>query len=109
MSVKRTKSFVRRHGSRCCYCDANVALAPPNAANRASRDHDIPLCRGGAKSGKNVVLSCAPCNWGKNHMTGDEFRLFISTGQLAATYIEWVRIELRQKLSHIAIPSKQSV
>jgi len=37
-------------------------------------------------------------------MTGAEFREFIRTGQIPASYVEWLRIELRQKLRHIAIP-----
>ena len=108
MSIRRTQSFVKRHGSRCCYCGANVALVSLNDANRASREHDVPKCRGGANSGKNVVLSCSPCNWAKDHMTGAEFREFIRTGQIPLSYIEWLRIELRQKLKHIAIPSARA-
>lgn len=108
MATKRTQSFVKRHGSRCCYCGVNVALVSPNDANQASREHDIPRCRGGTESGPNVVLSCAPCNWAKDQMTGMEFLHFIRTGLIAESYIEWLRIEIKRKLKHIAIPTTRA-
>jgi 5-methylcytosine-specific restriction endonuclease McrA len=55
-------------GWLCAYCET------PVAEQSASRDHDIPLSRGGSNDISNVVLACLSCNSRKNAMTGAEFR-----------------------------------
>lgn len=56
---------VRLANGHCAYCGEN---------RRLSRDHDIPLARGGSNGIGNIVPACGPCNSAKGTLTGDEFR-----------------------------------
>lgn len=56
---------VKVTGGQCVYCGEK---------RRLSRDHDIPLARGGSNSIDNIVPACGPCNSAKGTLTGDEFR-----------------------------------
>jgi 5-methylcytosine-specific restriction endonuclease McrA len=40
----------------------------------ATRDHKIPLTRGGSDYIENIALSCGPCNFRKHTKTDTEFR-----------------------------------
>lgn len=50
----------------CAYCLTDGV--------RLTRDHDIPLVRGGSNDISNIVPACGPCNSSKGTLTGDEFR-----------------------------------
>lgn len=54
-------------GWRCRYC--KTALNPTTL----SRDHMIPLCRGGSNWPSNLVPCCRLCNSRKRHRTFKEF------------------------------------
>lgn len=64
--VTNTFLFARDH-YRCQYCGRlQVALKPREAL---TRDHVIPLSRGGLNTWTNVVTACSPCNTRKaNHL-----------------------------------------
>lgn len=53
------------HGNRCVYC---------GAGGKMTRDHDIPLSRGGSHFITNLVPACKRCNCRKRAMTGAEYR-----------------------------------
>lgn len=61
------KEKLAEHNNCCAYCGS-----PDNI----TRDHDIPVSRGGANTIDNIVPACAPCNYSKKAMTGDEFRAY---------------------------------
>ncbi|MDX2192929.1 MAG: HNH endonuclease [Gemmatimonadales bacterium] len=63
-----TNTFLfARDGYRCTYCHrSQVELKPRECL---TRDHLIPLSRGGANTWDNVVTACSPCNTRKgNHL-----------------------------------------
>jgi 5-methylcytosine-specific restriction endonuclease McrA len=51
---------------RCAYCGRQSA--------QLTRDHDVPLIRGGNHRIDNTRPACARCNSKKGRSTGDEFR-----------------------------------
>jgi 5-methylcytosine-specific restriction endonuclease McrA len=59
----------QRHAEnpRCDFCGHKMALA------KATIDHRVPLCEGGADEPDNWLLSCVTCNQRKGRMSVDEF------------------------------------
>lgn len=66
-TVAEWKSILRHHKRRCVYC--NVKLTPKNV----SRDHKIPLSRGGSNDARNLTAACRNCNSRKHDKTVEEF------------------------------------
>lgn len=48
----------------CAYCGSEELI---------TRDHVIPLSRGGTNDISNIVPACRPCNFRKSRMTGEEW------------------------------------
>lgn len=86
--------LIEKFHGRCAFCRNKVFAAPTFEDLQddfaASRDHDIPKTRGGADTGKNIILTCRLCNSAKGSMTGDEFRYLLRTKKLAPSYAEWI-------------------
>jgi HNH endonuclease len=61
-------------GSRCFYCARPVQIKPELLADELTKDHLIPLSRGGSDDIGNIVPACFHCNRLKGTMTIDEFR-----------------------------------
>lgn len=61
---------LERHGYRCAYCDG------PLTPTTCTRDHAIPLSRGGSNDIENIVPACRRCNFSKRSRTPEEFRSF---------------------------------
>jgi 5-methylcytosine-specific restriction endonuclease McrA len=63
-----TNTFLfARDGYRCQYCGRPGAELKPREA--LTRDHVVPMSRGGTNEWTNVVTACSPCNTRKaNHM-----------------------------------------
>jgi 5-methylcytosine-specific restriction endonuclease McrA len=59
------RELVRRYDGRCAYCSGQGPL---------TRDHRIPLARGGSNAIENLVPACRSCNARKRLMTEEEFR-----------------------------------
>ena len=57
--VTNTFLFARDH-YRCQYCGRHQAELKPREA--LTRDHLIPISRGGSNEWTNVVAACSPCN-----------------------------------------------
>ena len=66
-----TNTFLfARDGYRCQYCGRGPADLRPRES--LTRDHLIPLSRGGANEWGNVVTACSPCNTRKGNRMPDE-------------------------------------
>ena len=59
-------ALLERCNFRCTYCGRQ--------SGRLTRDHDVPLIRGGSHGIDNIRPACARCNSKKGRNTGDEFR-----------------------------------
>jgi len=66
-TVAEWKAVLRHHERKCAYC--GVARTWKNV----SRDHKIPLSRGGTNDIRNIVPACRSCNVKKNARTPEEF------------------------------------
>ena len=67
--VTNTFLFARDH-YRCQYCGRHVLELKPREA--LTRDHLLPLSRGGTNEWSNVVTACSPCNTRKgNHLANE--------------------------------------
>lgn len=71
------------NGEEACYLCGHAAVDP-------TKEHLIPLSRGGKKRGDNLKVACAECNMLKSDMTLDEFKHFIRTEKLHPDYVEHI-------------------
>lgn len=60
-----------RDGRRCLYCGRTEAQVR-SGGHRLTRDHVVPLSRGGRDTWRNVATACEPCNNRKANRTPDE-------------------------------------
>ncbi|HEV7590246.1 MAG TPA: HNH endonuclease [Longimicrobium sp.] len=60
-----------RDGRRCLYCGRTEGQVR-HAGYRLTRDHVMPLSRGGRDVWRNVATACEPCNNAKADRTPDE-------------------------------------
>lgn len=60
------QALCRRTGDCCVYC---------NKPKRLTRDHALPLSRGGSDNIANILPACHSCNAKKRAMTAEEFVL----------------------------------
>jgi len=60
------------HDGRCVYCGS--VLTPTTR----SRDHVIPLCRGGTNDITNIVPACKKCNSRKHTKTREEYLAWLA-------------------------------
>lgn len=61
------------YANACGYCHA--------ARVRLTKDHDVPLSRGGTDDIRNIVPACLPCNRRKHAKTGAEFVALLAREQ----------------------------
>ena len=57
---------VEQYAGRCAYCGSD--------AKPLTRDHDVPLSRGGTDFIENILPACQSCNSRKSRQTAKEFR-----------------------------------
>lgn len=62
----------------CHYCGIRTR-SKMGWRNSATRDHRVPLSRGGSDTSENIVLACWRCNQVKADMTESEFRAAFRT------------------------------
>lgn len=66
-----TNTFLfARDAYRCQYCGRTAAELKPRES--LTRDHLIPMSRGGLNEWTNVVTACSPCNTKKSNRLPDE-------------------------------------
>jgi hypothetical protein len=61
--------LIARYDGRCFYCCEDVDLDAKQPAPKApTRDHFIPISKGGKRGPKNTVLACHRCNADKGNI-----------------------------------------
>lgn len=75
-TVDEWMELVGRFGGRCSYCW--------EIPTRVTKDHDIPLTRGGADSIDNILPACSRCNSRKRTRTSVEFDAILLAEDLGA-------------------------
>lgn len=68
--------IISRQNCLCYWC--HRTLKDPSGKVFATRDHLLPLSRGGSNSSDNIVAACWPCNREKGTMTAGEYRVFLA-------------------------------
>ena len=58
----RRQRLFMEHGGQCYWCSKNLSV------EECTLDHLMPRSRGGTDALKNLVIACAPCNWGRGSM-----------------------------------------
>lgn len=64
-TLRQWRDLVIRYGHRCYYCG--------RGERALTRDHIVPLNRGGGDGIDNIVPACRPCNAAKGQMSFKEF------------------------------------
>ena len=67
-SVAEWWSLCESHLWKCSYCGADIDR------NTATKDHRIPVSRGGSDSIDNILPACVSCNCSKGSQTAEEYR-----------------------------------
>lgn len=69
-------ALVRSVGKKCHYCGiiTDCVWTARTDPRHTTKDHLVPLWRGGSDTIDNVVVSCFACNVDKGRMTADEYR-----------------------------------
>jgi 5-methylcytosine-specific restriction endonuclease McrA len=81
-----TNTFLfARDRYRCQYCGRSAADLKPREG--LTRDHLIPLSRGGTNDWSNVVTACAPCNTRKANRLPEEIGMHPLTQPLEPHFV----------------------
>jgi 5-methylcytosine-specific restriction endonuclease McrA len=65
------EALFERDGWQCAYCGRGIGELRRRGI-RLTRDHVVPVSRGGTDSWRNVVAACEPCNNAKGSRTPEE-------------------------------------
>jgi len=71
---KEWRSLVRMWNWRCFYCARPVCTNSIDPNGELTKDHQLPISRGGTDFIWNIVPACTHCNLLKGNKTVDEFR-----------------------------------
>jgi 5-methylcytosine-specific restriction endonuclease McrA len=90
----------KRDGRNCYYCGRRTFTAANigGVARIATRDHKIPISRGGSDSAENIVLACMACNRVKGRMTDIEFEAQSRQFEQMRLDAEWVAAHPTQRI-----------
>ena len=77
------RTLFRRDDHRCLYCGGQFSR------QELTRDHVMPVSRGGADQWENVVAACKRCNWHKDDRTPEEARMPLLAVPFRPNPFEW--------------------
>jgi hypothetical protein len=86
-------TLFRRDNHICLYCGERFA------AHDLSRDHVIPLVKGGRDRWTNVVTACKHCNSSKGGRTPEQANMALLAVPFQPTYVEYVFLQGRNILA----------
>lgn len=87
------KELFRRDGHTCMYCLTELA------DRKLTRDHLIPVSRGGKDEWNNVVTACRHCNQKKADRLVQESGMRLHAIPYAPNYAEWLILRNRHILA----------
>jgi hypothetical protein len=99
-----------RHTMKCTYCKRDTIKAAKVRLNdplTRTRDHVIPLCRGGLDTRENKVIACLRCNSIKGDMMPDEWAAYMEANPMWWTLTRYQR-RLRS-LGNPPLPIEESI
>src|SRR5687767_11997670 len=82
--VTNTFLFARDH-YRCQYCGRGLPELKPRES--LTRDHLVPLSRGGTNEWANVVTACSPCNTRKGNQMAEEIGMHPLTAPVEPHFV----------------------
>lgn len=74
-SHEEWQRLLNEHNYKCYYC--GKTLSDNEGKDKATRDHKLPIMRGGSDYISNIVPSCKSCNSSKGNMTATEYMEFL--------------------------------
>lgn len=84
-----TNTFLfARDGYRCMYCSRHRSVL--RGREFLTRDHVVPMSRGGENTWRNVVTACSPCNNRKGNHLPEEVAMFPVHPPHEPNYVELV-------------------
>jgi len=86
-------ALFERDGWSCAYCGRGIGELRRKGV-RLTRDHVVPVSRGGSDSWRNVVAACEPCNNAKGSRTPEEAGLALE--RVPRTPTAWELHEKRE-------------
>lgn len=87
------RALFKRDSNLCLYCGAVFF------DEQLSRDHVIPLSRGGSDSWSNAVTACKRCNSHKGNRTPEEAGLNLLAVPFAPTHAEYIFLSGRHVMN----------
>lgn len=87
------RELFRRDRHTCLYCLAELSDA------HLTRDHVVPISRGGRDIWKNVVTACRRCNQHKGARTPEQAGMRLCAVPYAPSYAEWLILHNRKILA----------
>jgi hypothetical protein len=77
------RTLFRRDDHRCLYCGNQFRRS------ELTRDHVLPVSRGGSDKWENVVAACKRCNWVKDNHTPEEASMPLLAVPFRPNQFEW--------------------
>lgn len=77
------RTLFRRDDQRCLYCGGRFKRG------ELTRDHVLPVSRGGGDRWENVVAACKRCNWQKDNKTPEEAHMPLLAIPFRPNPYEW--------------------
>ena len=87
------RELFQRDARICMYCGAHPR------DNKLTRDHVVPISRGGRDRWSNVVTACRPCNTRKGNRTPEEAKMPLLAVPYVPNWAEYLALSNRKILA----------
>lgn len=78
-TIEEWENLLKEHDYICYYCGCKLKTERNyRGKDKATRDHKIPITRGGTDNIDNIFPSCRSCNSSKGNMTEEEFKEYLN-------------------------------